>query len=94
MEKNLAPIIYVPSSHYSQITSYLKTGDIIGFVSKRKDLDYQHVGFVREIKGNFYLVHASQDRKQVCQSVESISVYLKNHPNMIGFNVFRPEYEQ
>ena len=94
MEKNLAPIIYVPSSHYSQITSYLKSGDIIAFVSKRKDLDYQHVGFVREIKGNFYLVHASQDRKQVCQSVESISVYLKNHPNMIGFNVFRPEYEQ
>lgn len=94
MEKNLAPITYVPSSHYSQITSYLKTGDIIAFVSKRKDLDYQHVGFVREIKGNFYLVHASQDRKQVCQSVESISVYLKNHPNMIGFNVFRPEYEQ
>ena len=94
MEKNLAPITYVPSSHYSPITSYLKSGDIIAFVSKRKDLDYQHVGFLREIKGIFYLVHASQDRKRVCQSVESISVYLKNHPNMIGFNVFRPEYEQ
>lgn len=94
MENNLAPIMYVPSPQYSRITTYLKTGDIIAFVSKRKDLDYQHVGFAREIKGNFYLVHASQDRKRMCQSVESISVYLKNHPNMIGFNVFRPDYEQ
>jgi hypothetical protein len=52
------------------------------------------VGFVREMGGQFYLVHASQDRRKVCQSVESISVYLKNHPNMLGFNVFRPEYER
>jgi hypothetical protein len=94
MEKNLGPLTYVPRTNFSLIMSYLKSGDIIAFVSKRKDLDYQHVGFVREVKGNYYLVHASQDRMQVCQSVESISVYLKNHPNMLGFNVFRPEYER
>lgn len=93
-EKNLPPLTYVPSLTFPQITSYLESGDLIAFVSKRKDLDYQHVGFVRKMKGQFYLVHASQDRKQVCQSVESISVYLKNHPSMIGFNVFRPEYAQ
>ena len=91
-EQSLLPVSYVPSTKFSQIKSYLISGDLIAFVSKRKDLDYQHVGFVRESKGQFYLVHASQDRKQVCQSVESISVYLKNHPSMIGFNVFRPEY--
>lgn len=91
-EQSLLPLSYVPSATFAQIKSYLQTGDIIAFVSKRKDLDYQHVGFIREIKGQFYLVHASQDRKQVCQSVESISVYLKNHPSMIGFNVFRPDY--
>lgn len=91
-EKNLPPLTYVPSSSFTQVTSYLQSGDVIGFVSKRKDLDYQHVGFIRNRNGQFYLVHASQDRKKVCQSVESISVYLKNHPSMIGFNVFRPEY--
>ena len=91
-EQSLLPVSYVPSTKFSQIKSYLISGDLIAFVSKRKDLDYQHLGFVRESKGQFYLVHASQDRKQVCQSVESISVYLKNHPSMIGFNVFRPEY--
>lgn len=92
MENDLVPMTYVPSASFSQVTSFLQSGDIIAFVSKRKDLDYQHVGFIRQQKGQFYLVHASQDRRKVCQSVESISVYLKNHPSMIGFNVFRPEY--
>jgi len=92
-ERNLAPLHYVVSAKFDLISSYVKSGDVIAFVSKRKDLDYQHVGLVRELKGKFYLVHASQDRKKVCQSVESISVYLKNHPSMIGFNIFRPEYE-
>ena len=92
-EASLGPITYVPSSQFAAVSSFVRTGDLIAFVSKRKDLDYQHVGFVREMGGQFYLVHASQDRRKVCQSVESISVYLKNHPSMIGFNVFRPEYE-
>jgi hypothetical protein len=92
MENGLGPLTYVPSASFSQVSSYLQSGDVIAFVSKRKDLDYQHVGFISKHKGQFYLVHASQDRKKVCQSVESISVYLKNHPSMIGFNVFRPEY--
>ena len=92
-EANLGPLTYVPSAQFSAISSYVRSGDLIAFVSKRKDLDYQHVGLVREFGGQFYLVHASQDRHKVCQSVESISVYLKNHPSMIGFNVFRPEYE-
>ena len=92
MENSLGPITYVPSASFSQVSSYLQSGDVIAFVSKRKDLDYQHVGFIRQQMGQYYLVHASQDRRKVCQSVESISVYLKNHPSMIGFNVFRPEY--
>lgn len=92
MENDLAPLTYVPSASFSQVSSYLQSGDVIAFVSKRKDLDYQHVGFIQQQKGQVYLVHASQDRRKVCQSVESISVYLKNHPSMIGFNVFRPEY--
>jgi len=92
-EAELGPLTYVPSEQFSTIRSFIQSGDLIAFVSKRKDLDYQHVGFVSEIGGQFYLVHASQDRRKVCQSVESISVYLKSHPNMIGFNVFRPEYE-
>ena len=93
-ESNLAPLTYVPSAHFSTISSFIRSGDLIAFVSIRKDLDYQHVGFVRKIGNLFYLVHASQDRKIVCQSVESISVYLKSHPSMIGFNVFRPDYER
>lgn len=92
MEKDLGSMTYVPSASFSKVSSFLQSGDVIAFVSKRKDLDYQHVGFIRQQKGQYYLVHASQDRRKVCQSVESISVYLKNHPSMIGFNVFRPEY--
>jgi phage terminase large subunit-like protein len=92
MEKDLGPMTYVSSASFSKVSSFLQSGDVIAFVSKRKDLDYQHVGFIRHLNGQYYLVHASQDRRKVCQSVESISVYLKNHPSMIGFNVFRPEY--
>ncbi len=92
MENDLGPLTYIPSASFFQVSSYLQSGDVIAFVSKRKDLDYQHIGFIRQQKGQYYLVHASQDRRKVCQSVESISVYLKNNPSMIGFNVFRPEY--
>jgi hypothetical protein len=92
MENGIGPMTYVPSAAFNKVSSYLQSGDVIAFVSKRKDLDYQHVGFIRQHNGHFYLVHASQDRRKVCQSVESISVYLKNHPSMIGFNVYRPEY--
>jgi len=68
-EASIGPITYVPSAQFASVNSFVRTGDLIAFVSKRKDLDYQHVGFVRKMGGQFYLVHASQDRRKVCQSV-------------------------
>jgi hypothetical protein len=44
----------------------LERGDIVGFVSRRPDLDYFHVGFVAFDKtGALLLRHASQSRNRV-----------------------------
>ena len=44
----------------------LRTGDIVGFVTRRPNLDYFHTGFVvLGPKGEFLLRHASQSRRRV-----------------------------
>ena len=44
----------------------LKTGDIVGFVTQRPNLDYFHIGFVAfGDNGEFLLRHASKSRDRV-----------------------------
>ena len=44
----------------------LATGDIVGFVTRRSNLDYFHVGFVAfGPKGEFLLRHASERHGRV-----------------------------
>lgn len=46
----------------------LSTGDVIGFISKRPNLDYYHTGFVAFAKdGTLLLRHASQSRGRVME---------------------------
>lgn len=43
----------------------LETGDIVGFVSRRSNLDYFHAGFVAIAEGELQLRHASESRRRV-----------------------------
>jgi hypothetical protein len=56
----------IPSATFLASKSKLESGDIVGFVTRRPDLDYFHVGFVAFDKtGVLLLRHASQSRHRV-----------------------------
>jgi hypothetical protein len=44
----------------------LANGDIVGFITRRSNLDYFHIGFVvMDGGGNLMLRHASQSKRRV-----------------------------
>ena len=56
----------IPSAAFLANKSKLERGDIIGFVSRRPNLDYFHTGFIAFDKtGALLLRHASQSRRRV-----------------------------
>ena len=56
----------VPSTVFLGNRSMLASGDIVGFITRRPNLDYFHVGFVAfGGRGELLLRHASQSRQRV-----------------------------
>ncbi len=56
----------IPRAIFMAGTPLLKTGDIVGFVTQRPNLDYFHIGFVAfGDNGEFLLRHASKSRHRV-----------------------------
>jgi hypothetical protein len=56
----------IPSAVFLVHKAMLQSGDIVGFVTRRPNLDYFHVGFVAFGKdGELLLRHASQSRHRV-----------------------------
>ncbi len=56
----------IPSATFLANKGALERGDIVGFVTRRPNLDYFHVGFVAFGKnGELLLRHASQSRRRV-----------------------------
>ncbi len=65
----------IPSAVLLAHKAALQSGDIIGFVSRRPNLDYFHIGFVAfGDKGELLLRHASQSRHRVLD--ESLQRFL------------------
>lgn len=59
------PMTVIPRDVLLANKAQLAAGDIIGFVTQRKNLDYFHVGFVALDGGDLLLRHASQSRHRV-----------------------------
>ena len=84
------PMNFIDRKHIAQFLPMLKSGDIVAFISKRNDLDFKHVGFIRVQHGKAFLLHASQEKKVICISDQDVATYVLNHPQMIGIQVYRP----
>jgi hypothetical protein len=77
----------VPKAGVSRLTAHLQSGDLIFFVSTRKNLDVFHAGIiVRDGKG-LLMRHASRSQGLVVEQV--LSEFLKAN-RMTGFIVMRP----
>ena len=56
----------IPRAVFLANADKLATGDIVGFVSRRPDLDYFHCGFVVAVpNGPLLLRHAAESRRRV-----------------------------
>jgi hypothetical protein len=56
----------IPRDVFMDSVALLRTGDIVGFVTQRPNLDYFHIGFVVfDDKGRFILRHAARSRGRV-----------------------------
>lgn len=77
------------ATELGRIEGKIKTGDIIAFVSKAEGLDVAHVGFALWYGKKLHLLHASSKAKGVVISAKSLSDYIKQNKNSIGFIVAR-----
>ena len=87
----------IPSAAFLASKSKLAKGDIVGFVSRRPDLDYFHVGFIAFDKsGTLLLRHASlshhrvlderMDRFMAAKNVRYVTLLRPQEPHAIAGN--------
>lgn len=70
--------------------SVIRDGDLIAIVTKKKGLDYSHLGFaVWGRDGRLHLLNASSIHKKVVEEPKTLRQYLREHPSSIGIRVFR-----
>ena len=69
---------------------YISDGDLIAIVTRKKGLDYSHLGFAVWGKdGHLHLLNASQLHRQVVEEPKPLHKYLKEHPTSIGIRLWR-----
>ncbi|MEY4646734.1 MAG: hypothetical protein RIQ98_570 [Bacteroidota bacterium] len=70
----------------------IQDGDLIGLVGKKDHLDFLHTAIAVKKGTQVHLLHASQEKKKVIVSDETLTDYLKSHRQFIGISVFRPKF--
>ena len=87
---NQRPHWYVPQDEIKAVQPKLQNGDILGFVTSKKGLDYAHTGMVyRDKEGVTRALHASLSHKKVVVDDE-LYRYVKGVKSHIGISVYRP----
>ena len=77
----------IPKRRMNRASDRVETGDVILFVSARKNLDVFHTGFIRKRSGELFLRHATRSKGKVIE--QKLSEFLKNH-RMSGVILLRP----
>lgn len=88
------PFYYTPNASIEQLLPFLKSGDLIGLVSKKSSIDFSHTGMVYRMNGKVFLLHASQEFKRVMVSRQTLMDYVKTHRQFIGICAFRPIFKE
>ena len=94
VELSKQPFLYTPNATLEKLLPLLKSGDLIGLVSKKASIDFLHTGMVYRKNGKVYLLHASQEYKRVMISNLTLVEYLKAHKQFIGVCAFRPIFNK
>lgn len=71
----------------------IQDGDLIALVGRKNHLDFLHTAMA-VLKGKqVHMMHASQEKKKVEISPQTLADYLKTHKQFIGICVFRPIFK-
>ncbi len=77
----------IPKRRINRISNGIETGDMILFVSAKKNLDVFHTGFIVKRDGELFLRHATRSKGEVVE--QKLSEFLKNN-RMSGMILLRP----
>lgn len=81
--------IKTPALAYKATKEAFRDGDIVGLVTKIKNLDVTHMGMIVMKDGEPYLMHASSSLGKVVISDEPLSEFMKKNHGLLGVRVFR-----
>ncbi|HEX5735939.1 MAG TPA: N-acetylmuramoyl-L-alanine amidase-like domain-containing protein [Blastocatellia bacterium] len=77
----------IPKRRINRISDEIETGDVILFVSAKKNLDVFHTGFLVRRGGDLFLRHATRSKGEVVE--QKLSLFLKSN-RMSGIILLRP----
>ena len=84
------PYIRTSDLGRKDVQKYLREGDVLGFVTKLKNLDTTHMGIVvKEADGEFHVLHASSSNGKVEISSTTLPEFVKQNRSWIGVRIFR-----
>lgn len=90
---------YIPASALgasrSDLGTVVRDGDLIALVTRKKGLDFSHLGFaVWGSDRRLHLLNASSLHHRVVEEPKTLKQYLDEHPSCLGISVLRlPESE-
>ncbi len=79
----------VPKEKVNAAANYIQHGDIIAITTRKKGLDYSHVGLAYKKKGKLYLLHASTTGNITQISSRTLYAYLMRNNQQTGITVLR-----
>lgn len=90
-ELNDGSFSYIPKRmlNNQNLLDFIKSGDIIAIVTRKKGLDIAHVGFAIWINEKFHLLHASSLKKKVVLDTKTLFDYSLENRSNLGIRVFR-----
>lgn len=82
-------IYVVPKEKVNAAANYIQHGDIIAITTRKRGLDYSHVGLAYKKKGKLYLLHASTTGNITQISSRTLYAYLMRNNQQTGITVLR-----
>lgn len=83
------PYIKVNDLPSKEVQGRLREGDVVAFVSKLKDLDVTHLGFLVKVDGRLHVLHASSTNGKVEVSDAPLEDFVKRNRHWAGIRVYR-----
>jgi hypothetical protein len=80
----------IPPSAIDSLSSFMRGGDIVSFVTSIEGLDISHVGFITRKGKKLTFIHASSLAKKVIINKESLKAYVLKGKSCRGIMLARP----